>query len=142
MRPLLHLLSIILVLPGVALAGALAILGRAIATHSLLGFLGELLDAVLWLIPWGLLATCAALLAIALGGLSARFRWFAALCVAALAIGSTVVVLVLTADSGFSADQLVFFAPAAVSTAVALWLFATEFPGSALRRKRFAVESS
>lgn len=130
MRLLLHLLSLILVLPSVALAGAFAILGHAIATQSLLGFLGELLAAALWLIPWGLLATGAVLLALVLGGMSTRFRWLAALCIVALAIGSTVVVLALTAHSGFSTEQLWFFAPAVVSTSVALWLTVIEFPRS------------
>jgi hypothetical protein len=130
MRPLLHLLSVILVLPGVALAGAFSILGHAIATQSLLGFLGELLTVVLWLVPWGLLAVCVALLALILCGLSARFRWLAALCLVTLAIGSSVVVLILTSHSGFSAGQLWFFAPAVVSASVGLWLTVTEFPRS------------
>jgi len=129
MKPLLHLLSIVLVLPGVALASAFVILGHAIATQSLLGFLGELLAVALWLVPWGLLAACAALLALVLGGLSARFRWLAALCVAILAIGSSVVVFALTAHAGFSTGQLWFFVPAVISASVGLWLAVTEFPG-------------
>ena len=130
MRPLLHLLSVILVLPGVALAGVFCILGHAMATRSLPGFLGELLAVALWLVPWGLLAICVALIALVLGGLSARFRWLAAACVVVLAIGSTVVVFVLTAHSIFSADQLWFFVPAVVSASVGLWLTVTESPFS------------
>jgi hypothetical protein len=130
MKPLLHLLSIILVLPGVALASAFAILGHAIATHSLLGFLGELLAVALWLVPWGLLAALAALLALVLGGLSVRYRWLAALCVAILAVGSTVMVFVLTAHSDFSAGQLWFFVPGVISASVGLWLTVAEFPGN------------
>jgi hypothetical protein len=137
MRSLLHLLSVILVLPGVALAGAFAILDHAIATQSLLGFLGELLTVVLWLVPWGLLAACVALLALVLGGFSARFRWAAALCVVALAVGSTVAVLMLTAHSSFSAGQLWFFVPAVVSASVGLWLAVTEIPRS--KRTPFAA---
>jgi hypothetical protein len=130
MKPLLHLLSVLLVLPGVALASAFVILGHAIATHSLLGFLGELLAVALWLVPWGLLATFAALLALVLAGLSARFRWLAALGVATLAITSSVVVFVLTAHAGFSAGQLWFFVPAVISAFLGLWVAATEFPRS------------
>jgi hypothetical protein len=136
MRSLLHLLSVILVLPGVALAGALSILGHAMARQSLLGFLGDLLATVLWLVPWGLLASCVALLALVLGGFSARFRWLAALCVVTLAVGSSVVLLTLTPHSSFSAEQLWFFVPAAVSASVGLWLTATEFP-----RKRVSSAS-
>jgi len=131
MRPLLHLLSIILVLPGVAFAGVFIILGRAIATGSLLGFFRQLIAAALWLLPWGLLAAFVALLALVLGGLSNRFRWLAASCVAALAIASTAVVLVLTASrSNFSLEQLWFFVPALVSALLGLWLAITERPRS------------
>jgi hypothetical protein len=130
MRPLLHLISIVLVLPGVAFASAFVILGHAIATRSLLGFLGELLAVTLWLVPWGLFAGFAALLALVLGGLSVRYRWLAALCIAILAIGSTISVFVLTAHSGFSAAQLWFFAPGLISASVGLWLTASEFPRS------------
>jgi len=137
MRSFLHLLSVILVLPGVALAGAFSILGHAIATQSLLGFLGDLLAAVLWLVPWGLLTACVALLALVLAGLSVRFRWLAASCVVALAVGSSVVVLTLTAHSGFSLGQLWFFVPAVVSASVGLWLTITEFPRS--KRTPFAA---
>ena len=70
MRSLLHLLSVILVLPSVALASAFIILGRAIATQTLFGVIGQLLSDALWLIPWGLLAGFAAVLLIAGGGLS------------------------------------------------------------------------
>ena len=128
MRPLLHLLSIILTLPSVAIAGIVSILGHAIAKHSLLGFLGDLLDAFIWLIPWGLLAILLALLALILGGFFPRFRWLAALCVAILAIGSTIVVLAQTDLSSFSTDQLPFFLPAVMSASLAVWLAVTEFP--------------
>jgi hypothetical protein len=129
MRAFLHLLSIVLVLPGVALAGAFLILGHAIAAGSLFGFLAQLLAVFLWLIPWGLLATLVALLALVIGGLSERYRWLAALCVAALAVLSTTVVLALTmANSNFSPGQLWFFLPAAVSAAVGAWLAVSEWP--------------
>jgi hypothetical protein len=134
MRPLLHLLSIFLTLPSVALAGLVSILGHAIAKQSLLGFFGDLLDVVAWLIPWGLLAILVALLLLILGGLSIRFRWLAALCVAILAIGSTVVVLVLTDPSSYSTDQLPFFLPAVISASLAGWLAVTEFPGGKTRQ--------
>lgn len=128
MRPLLYLVSLILVLPGVALASAFVFLGQAMATHSLLGFLGQLLDLFLWLIPWGAVALLAGLMALVLGGFSARFRWLAALCVLLLAVSSSAVTLVLTAHAGFSADQLWFFVPAAIAATVTTWLAILEFP--------------
>ena len=128
MRTLLYLLSLALALPGVALAAAFAVLGAGISTRSWLGFFGVLLDTAAWLLPWGLLACTGVLLALLLGGLTPRFRWLASLCVAALAIGSSLVVLWLSADN-FSAGQWGFFVPAAVSVAISAWIAAHEWPG-------------
>lgn len=123
MRPLLHLLSIILVLPRILLASAFIILGRAIATQSLLGLLGQLLADALWLVPWGLLAACAAVLLIALGGFFVQTRRMAALCVAILGIGSMVISLALIiSHSNFTLNRLTFFVPAAIASGIPLWL--------------------
>jgi len=129
MRPLLHLISILLVLPGVALAAAFLVLGHAIATASLFGFFGELLEVALWLIPWGILAAIAAMIALVSSGFSVRLRWFGALCVAAIAIGSSAVVFTLSArHDNFSAGQLLFFLPALIAAWIGFWLAATERP--------------
>lgn len=127
MRALLHLLSLVLVLPGVGLAATFMILGSGIATKSLLGFLGVLLNTFVWLLPWGLLACFLALIALAAGGFTPRLRWLASSCVAVLAIGSSVVVMTLTAAS-FSPGQLWFFLPAAISASLSIWLAAREWP--------------
>lgn len=138
MRTLLHLLSILLALPGIALAVAFVALGHAIATGSLFDVIGQFLDVLVWLLPWGFLAICATLLALVAGGLSARFRWLAAACVAVLAISSTAVVFVLVgAHSNFSAGQLWFALPALLSAATSLWLAVTGRP----RRVRAADAS-
>ena len=123
MRPLLHLVSLLLVVPGVLLAVAFIILGRAIATQSLLGLLGQLLADALWLVPWGVLAFGTTLLLIAVGGFFAQTRRFAGLCVAVLGIASVVVVLSMTIrHSNFSWDELPFYIPAVVASAIGLWL--------------------
>lgn len=74
MPSLSHVLSVIRVLPSVALASALIILGRAIATQSLLGVIGQLMHDAVWLIPWGLLVGVVAVLHIAVGGLMVQTR--------------------------------------------------------------------
>jgi len=137
MRPLLYLLSLALALPGVALAAAFAVLGAGISTQSWLGFFGVLLDTLAWLLPWGLLACTGVLLALLLAGLTSRFRWLASLCVAALAICSSVVVLVLGADNA-SPGQWGFFVPAIVSVSISVWMAVREWPGRdrALRAAR------
>ncbi len=130
LRPLLHLISVILVLPVLALASVFAILGRAIATGSLLSVFDQLLVDAAWLIAWGLLAACTALFLVALGGLFVRVRWLAGLCVAILGIGSTVIVLVLTVgNSDPSLGQLPFFVPGVVAASIGAWLTTTERPG-------------
>jgi len=128
-RPVLHLFSVALVLPILALASAFVILDRAVAAGSLLGLFDQLLADAVWLIPWGLLAAGATLLVIALGGLFVRTRWLAGLCVAILGIGSTVVVIVLThGHSNASFDQLPFFVPGVVASCIGAWFTLTERP--------------
>lgn len=125
MRPLLHLASILLVLPSVLLAAAFVILGRAIATQSLPGLLLQLLDDALFVFPWGLLAAVAMLLLIALAGFFAQTRRAAGLCVAVLGVGSIVILIATIAShSSLTLDQLTFFIPGVVATCIGLWLAA------------------
>jgi hypothetical protein len=129
MRALWYLLSLALALPGIGLAAAFLILGNAIAARSLLGFLGVLLDTFLWLFPWGLLGCMAAFVALVTGGVMARFRWLASACVAALAVGSSLVVLGLdVAHGNFSTGQLAFFVPGLISACIGIWLAVREWP--------------
>ena len=130
LRPLLHLISVVLVLPVLALASLFAALGRAIAAGSALKLLDQLVTDAAWLIPWGALAACAVLILIAVGGLFVRTRWLAGLCVAILGIGSTAIVLVLTAGhSEPSLAELPFFVPGLVASSIGAWFAFTERPG-------------
>lgn len=142
MRPFLYFLSLVLALPGIGLAVAFLILGRAIATQSLPGFLGALLEITVWLIPWGLLAGLAAFVVLVIAGVTARFRWLASACVAVLAIGSSIVVLVLTTAHGnFSPGQLPFFIPAALSAFLGIWLAVREWPRDRLLRSSMGAHT-
>ncbi len=86
-----------------------------------------MLTDALWLVPWGLLAACAAILVVAAGGFFVGSRWLAGLCVAALGIFSTLIVLALTlSHSGFSVGQLPFLVPGVVSSIIGLWFTVTE----------------
>jgi hypothetical protein len=135
MRPLLYLSSLALALPGLALAAAFLVLGNAIAAGSLLGFLGALLDTFVWLFPWGLLACATVFVTLVAGGVSARFRWLASACVAAIAIGSSLVVLALAVGhDNFSPGQLAFFIPAVASASIGVWLSANEWPRCRIAR--------
>src|SRR4029434_3667114 len=131
MRPLLHLLSVLLVLPGVIFAVAFIILGRAIATQSIIGVFGQLLADAVWVIPWGLLTSCAVVLLIALGGMFVQTRWLAGSCVAALGIISMGVLLALiVGHSNFSLDQLPFLLLGVVASVIVLWFLFTERPSA------------
>ena len=127
MRPLLHLLNVLLALPVVVLAAAFLLFGHAVSTQSWTGFFGVLLDTFVWLLPCGLLACFALLVVLVGGGLTRRFRWLASLCVALLATGSTIVVLAtIQTHENFSPDELWFFAPSLACAAFCLWLATRE----------------
>lgn len=127
MRPLLHLLNVLLVLPVVALAAAFLVFGHAVSTQSWVGFFDVLLNVFVWLLPWGLLVCFVSLVLLILAGLTPRFRWWASLCVAALAtIGTAVVLVTIVIHDNFSPEQLVFFAPSLACAAFGVWLAACE----------------
>lgn len=129
MRPLLHVLGVLCMLPSALLASAFLALGHAIAAGTLLGFFEQMLVMATWLIPWGALASFAIFLALLSAGFSRRLRWLAGLCVAALAIGSVVVILAFDSQP-LSSGQLTFFVPALLSASVGLWLAVNEYPRS------------
>ena len=129
MRGLLHLLSVVLVLPSVALALAFILLGRAIAARSLLGMMLQVLSDAVWIVPWGLLGAALAVLLLVVGGFVAATRRLAGLCVAILGIGSVAIVLGLTiAHSNASWGQLPFHLPAVIASCIGLWLAKPERP--------------
>ena len=127
MRPFLHVISVLCLLPSVMLASAFLALGHAIAAGTLLGFCEQLLVMATWLIPWGLLASLAAFLVLLSAGFSQRLRWLAGSCVAAFAIGSVAVILAFDSQP-LSSGQLTFFVPALFSTSIGLWLAVSEGP--------------
>ena len=133
MRPILHALAVLCLLPSALFAAAFLALGHAIAAGSLLGFFEQILATIAWLIPWGLLAGLAIFLALVCAGFSRRVRWLAGLCVAVLAIGTAAVVFAL--DTGApSAGQWTFFVPALLSVSIGVWLAVTECPRGKLTR--------
>jgi hypothetical protein len=124
---LLHLVSVVLVLPGFVLALAFVILGRAISARSLWGFVDQLLADAVWLVPWGILAIGAAWLVVAIGGMFAGTRWLAGLCVAVVGVGSTALMLLLTSGhSNADIGQLAFYVPGLVAACIGAWLALTD----------------
>lgn len=121
-----HLLSIVLLIPGLLFATAALAIGHLAAQTGLLAILGALLDIGLMLVPWAFLA---AFLLLVLGflGFFDRHRWAAALCVAGTAAGSSGVLL-WTTDWPIPPGQAGIFVPSALAFAIALWLAASEWP--------------
>ena len=122
MRALLHLISVILILPVLGFAAAFSILGHVIAAGSLLRMFLQVIDDAAWIMPWGLLGAAFILLVITLGGFLARTRWLAGLCVAILGVVSTGLVLLLTwRNAGFTLDQVPFFVPGLLGAGIGTW---------------------
>ena len=134
----LHLLSIVLLLPGLVFAAGVLVLGRAIAQSSLWGFLGSLLTDALWILPWGLLGGIVLLLVLAGLGFSARWRWIAAAVIALLALASTTI---LFASGAWPRDagELVFYLPGLAALGIGTWLVAVEAPRTP---RKIPVESA
>ena len=121
MRPFLHILSIILLLPNLFFAIVFLLLGHAIAGATLWGLFDRLLTEVVWLVSWGIYVIAAALLALAVSGFFAQTSQIAAGVVAVLAATATLVVIVLSSSS-LSFGQWVFLLPGFVSLCISAWL--------------------
>jgi hypothetical protein len=120
MKALQCVLSLILALPCTGLAAAFLVFGDGIVTNSPSSYFGVILDTGAWLLPWGLLASFVAFVALIAAGLIARFRRGASVCVTALAILSSIPVLIVTAVN-FSPERLLVLALALSSACVASW---------------------
>ena len=126
MRGALHVLGTIVLVPYVALAAGFALLGHAIASDSLGGFLGTLLSQALWLVPWGLIGSIVAVALVAALGLSARLRWLGGLCLCLIAAGCLTVVLVVT-TSRIGLPELIFLLPCMAVLFFGAWLAVVEW---------------
>ena len=124
MRPLLHFVSFALMLPSLLFASGFLLLGHAIGGGTLLAFFSRLLSDALWLASGGLLLVLALLCAILIGGFVARTRFLAAACVAALAVGSVVVLIAL------GAGGWLLLVPGLTSVGASGWLAMKEWPRS------------
>ena len=129
MRAALHIASVALMLPNLVLASAFLLLGHAIGGRTLLGFFDRLITEAAWMMPWGLIAAGAGIIAMLGGGLFVQTRLVAAIAVAALSMMS-VVVLIFLQSGPMSAGQWLFLAPGIVSIAIGAWLIVVEWPGA------------
>lgn len=125
MRGLIYLLLALTLLPYLALAAGFAMLGRVIAAGTLAATLSLLLEIVVALIPWGLLALAAALVALLAIAASERWRWLGSCCLCVGATASIVVILLMT-GSGADPGALLFLLPCMLVVAGSAWLAIAE----------------
>jgi len=125
MRALLHVLSVLLLVPYLALAILFLLLGHAIAGEGTLGFLGRLLDEFIWMVPWGVLGFALAVLVLLVLGLRVGTLWLAGLLVGLLASAALLVIL-LFPGGGVDGDQLLFLLPCAIALGLGFWICLAE----------------
>jgi hypothetical protein len=121
MRPLLHLVSFALMLPGFIFASGFIVFGHAIAGGTLSEFFMRLLSGAAWLLNWGIFAAGTFLTVVLVGGFFARTRWLAALGVAILSIASAIVLIALGSQP-FSSGRWLFLLPGIASFCISGWL--------------------
>lgn len=134
MRVLAHLLSVVLLLPGLLFAVAFLAVDHITSRPSWLDFFFAMLNVALILLPWALVMSVL-LLAIAMFGFSARHRWAAALCVAGIVTASTAILLWL-GDVPTKPEDAGIFVPGAVALLIAVWLSISEWPGRLVKGRR------
>lgn len=125
MRELAHLISVVLVVPSLALASLFVALGHATSQSGFIRFILAALEAIVVLLPW-LLVCSVLLIVLAFLGFSQRHRWAAAIATGGIAVGATGVLLWMTGTVDWA--NATFHLPAAIALVISVWLATTEWP--------------
>jgi hypothetical protein len=120
MRALAHLFALILILPQLLLVAAVETLGHVLAGGTLRSLLMNVLDAINLLFGWGGLAAIAGVLLLAGAGCFPSSRPAAAICVIALALGSTIDLTVRMGVQHALRESLLFL-PALIAIGLSAW---------------------
>ena len=124
MRYVAHLLSVLLLVPGIVVASALLALGHVAGQPTFARLVDALLDVLLASLPYALLVTVA-WFALAVLGLSRRWHRVASTLVAAVAIGTSGVIFwIANAPEAWTAAGI--HVPAALALVIAVWLASTD----------------
>jgi|GEM_PF-2087074 len=120
MRVLAHLFAVILILPQLLLVAAVETLGHVIAGGTLRSLLMNVMDLIDLMFGWGGLAAIVGVLLLAGAGFFPGARPAAAICVIALALGSTAD---LTVRMGVqhALRESVLFLPALIAVGLSAW---------------------
>ena len=124
-RSLLHVLSVLLLLPYLVLAILSVLLGQLIASGGLWAMLDALLTQFIWIVPWGLLGFVVGVLVLIGLGFGARTLWFAALATGLLATASLLVLLLFPGRS-VDGDDLLLLLPCVAALGLGFWICLAE----------------
>lgn len=120
-RMLLHLLSVLLVLPSFLFASACLMLKRAFTRGSFWAFLDTIFSFLVVMLPWGMAVMIVGFLTLVAAGFSAEWRHAAAGAVIGLAVGSAAIMHRIAALKEW--DQVWFYVPGLASALIAGWVF-------------------
>jgi hypothetical protein len=126
MRVIAHLLSVLLLVPGIVVASIVVAIGHVAGQPDFTRLVNAVLDLLLAFLPFTLLVIVV-WFAIAVLGFSRRWQRAAAIAVAAIAV-ATSAVIVWPDSAGALADRWGLLVPAAGALVIGIWLASTEWP--------------
>jgi hypothetical protein len=126
MRVVAHLLSVLLLVPGIIVASVVIAIGHVTAQHDFARLVNAVLDLLLAFFPYALLVVVV-WFALAVLGFSRRWQRAAAISVAAIAMATSAVILWPDGASAL-ADRWGLLVPSAGALAIGIWLASTEWP--------------
>ena len=125
MRIIAHLISVVLLVPGIVIAAVLVALGHLTNQPGFLALLTAILDVLLAFLPLAFL-TFMVWIGIALMGFSTRFRRAGAIAVGGIAAVTSALMIWLGAPVDDAGD-IGIFVPNAGALIIAVWLASTEW---------------
>ncbi|MEO8137604.1 MAG: hypothetical protein ABI831_26930 [Betaproteobacteria bacterium] len=129
MRIIAHLISVLLLVPGIVVSVVLLGVGHLAAQANFFTLLTALLELLLAFLPVAFLLTIL-WFALALLGFSTRMRQGGAICVALIAAATSAYIHWAAGASGFAGDAGIHV-PGACALIIAIWLASTDWADSA-----------
>ena len=126
MRVVAHLVSVMLLVPGIIIAAVILAIGHVTGQADFGRFVNALLDVLLAFFPLAFLAVVVWFV-IAVLGFSRRWYRAAAICVAAVAAGTSLVIA-WPASAADALDHWGVLVPGGIALIIGIWLASTEWP--------------
>jgi hypothetical protein len=126
MRVVAHLISVLLLVPGIVVASIVVAIGHVTAQPDFARLVNAVLDLMLGFLPFALLVVVV-WFALAVLGFSRRWQRPAAISVAAIAAATSAVILWPDGASAL-AERWGLLVPAAGALVIGIWLASTEWP--------------